>query len=361
MEISKLLIFTLWVLIAILLFFFKLVSSQEKFNLVSFQEEMATKGILRATKSQVPSNVKNSNMYNNKLQSNCLSSQDMSDLIEALPQVFLLPTAKAAGSSLHAFRKKCAPQTSTLDQPFQQKDMQKMKEDFLLSNFQVPTLLSGHVQAKDLIDTIATVPKNTLLIYSHREESGRLASALKYVIKIRIINPIEKGLSGHMVEWSEQYQTDTQFKLEKNETHYFIPERIVVTLLKQQMIEIAYSDSKQLTCDVYKKVYNYSPNLVIMNYKQVSEIQILLASKHCPEISEQLPLATNQELSTQVVVKSDGGQTEHLLQDWIGAKINVLQWSLDLQVRNECQGDTIKMEEALLSCPTEFIQIVRSN
>ena len=113
-------------------------------------------------------------------------------------------------------------------------------------------------------------------------------------------------------------------------------------------------DSNIFTCELYKNIRMNRPNFVIMNFTQVDNMQRLLAKKHCPG---QDPVHHNSKRRDNMVVKLSSDESEHSLNDWIDAKINILQWTLNLNSNRQCKGETRSMEEAMLQCETGFIQV----
>ena len=118
--------------------------------------------------------------------------KDMDHLLSKYKQVWVIMPAKAAVTSFKEFTKDCmakagTPSFSKIDNPFT--TLQRSKDAFL-GQLEQPSLVASHLyHFHD--DPFCNVMKHasaedTLVVYSHREETSRLISSIKEVVTIRL-------------------------------------------------------------------------------------------------------------------------------------------------------------------------------
>lgn len=159
----------------------------------------------------------------------CLSSSGDSDeitnLIQSTNQVIIVMPAKAAGTSLKQFTYSCNDE-KMVDNALNFPDQ---IEKLLTHTYEMPGVIASHMyQSKVLINVIQNVPKDTLLVYSHRQETSRVLSGVKQVVT--------KGCDG------------------KREGACHITESNLVNLIKQRPHEIGISGTRLLTCETVRRL-----------------------------------------------------------------------------------------------------------
>eukprot|EP01082_Thalassiosira_pseudonana_P009752 g8672.t1 g8672 contig30:9055-9684(+) len=109
------------------------------------------------------------------------TTDDLRSLIASADQIIILMPAKAAGTSFKAFSSKCV--TKTFNDNFLNFKDRNDFDSVLTASYDMPAVLASHMmQVKNLIYFIKNAPRNTLLIYSHRDETTRLLSAIDHVV-----------------------------------------------------------------------------------------------------------------------------------------------------------------------------------
>ena len=203
--------------------------------------------------------------------------------------------------------------------------------------------MSSHVfTANSMVNLIEQLPRSTLLIYMHREESSRLKSAIKQVYSLVRLRP---------------KICDVSFIEEKNVC--ITKEDTLISVIEEQTAEIEHGEPQMLNCDTHDAIENNAPNMMFMHYKQLDKLQRLLAKYNCPHMLEEGALhinVGNEKDRTALVQVGDGKKTVHL-EEWIEAKGDMLSFALNLRPPNTCQRKTREIEDDLFECETEFVRV----
>ena len=258
--------------------------------------------------------------------------QDLDSLIASARQIFVIFPAKAAGTTMKDFTAKCM-RYRTADNVL---NFEKKRKE-LLTNAPPLPIISSHLYKQDVFPYMVKSANNrdTLIVYSHREESSRLISAIKEVATNKC-----------------------RLHEKRNSTRCILDEMKLVNHIETfKDDEIGFSTHRLLTCQTYEAIRENGPKLVFLNYKQVGKLQKLLAKHHCPELSNKLPLKSNaaSDRALKILVQKGGKMTG--LDEWLDAKGHTLDWTLNLKADASCQGKTIQMEEELFSCPDEALRV----
>eukprot|EP00531_Pseudo-nitzschia_arenysensis_P013046 CAMPEP_0116114728 /NCGR_PEP_ID=MMETSP0329-20121206/131_1 /TAXON_ID=697910 /ORGANISM="Pseudo-nitzschia arenysensis, Strain B593" /LENGTH=375 /DNA_ID=CAMNT_0003608119 /DNA_START=57 /DNA_END=1184 /DNA_ORIENTATION=+ len=299
-------------------------------------------------------------VYNNVgKQENCLDlglDSNMDLLLSDYKQVFVIMAAKAAGTTLTSFTRECMKSTNTSS--FQQTSHivhfdQDMRNAFT-SQLKMPTLVTSHIALpkyfRKLIEHATT---DSLIIYSHRDESSRLLSAIKEVIVKRMCfgdtNDYEKKEPGVAIVDNKCHVTE---------------EKLIDTILGKRN-EIGSGVLRLLTCEVYESVEDNRPNLVFMHYKQATKLQKLLAKHHCPNVRHDIRVNVGSNKDPVSIIL--GGPTNNGtlvdLDDWLDAKSQLMEYALATKEKVSidgaegvsCQATTRTIEDLMFSCPSETL------
>jgi len=273
-------------------------------------------------------------------------SSILRDMISETNQVIILMPAKAAGTSLKEFAIKCNPPSySRLKDNFINFDI----EQVLTNSLQMPNVIASHINNDDnLIYMINNIPKSTLLIYIHRDETQRVTSAINEVVT----NWCRRG-NGHpniLLEPPSKF-----FYKEDMNKCYVSEEQLINDAIKNKVYEIGIGQSELLSCDTYEAIRMNAPNMAFILHLQVNELQELLADKYCPDlVNEQVVsnVGSNKEYQAYVRGKSSSPIP---LSKWLQAKQNTLEWSLGLNSHAACTAKTRLMEKKLLDCDSGFL------
>lgn len=254
------------------------------------------------------------------------TSRSLHDMLEK--QIFIVMPAKAAGTSLKEFTKKCLKHNfpdNFLNNP-------ALVRDSLTSSYELPSIIASHlyVGEQPLVDLIKHASlRDTLIIYVHREETERLLSGIKQVLSHLVCNEVKYKIRNDMLE---------TLNIFKNQTHCILDEKPVVSLIEQRVQEIGMGAPEILTCRTYESVKENAPNMVFMNFKQANKLQKVLAKHHCPELlAEGVIVEANlARKKSRTVFLRPTNTKEHQsvhLDDWLSNKRGLLEWSLRLKIQ----------------------------
>ena len=279
--------------------------------------------------------------------SSCLSldfEEDMDHLLSKYKQVWIIMPAKAAGTTLKAFAIECMEangmtNTADIDNIL---TFPKLTEQALLKQLEVPPLVASHLYSgKNFCDVMKHAGEDTLVVYSHREETSRLLAGIKTVLDIYHCAKEYKGKGVTFVNGACHVQ-----------------EGVLINAIKQKIREIGLGNTQILTCQSYDCIKDNGPNLIFLHYKKASQLQKLLANHYCPAQNDLVENVGSELQMVNVVLE---GQTVNgqvvSLDDWLSAKRSMLEMSLLLKTNVSCQAITRDIEHELLVCPNEALHI----
>ena len=260
----------------------------------------------------------------------CLSVDRVPALIESFDQVIIVSPAKAAGSTFKGFANMCGGEIhNSLGNNFLNR---QSLEHVLTNSYAMPSVIASHMyNAKSLIRLVSNVPRRSLLIYSHREETSRLFAAIRTVL-FRMCRNNNSGKTCNVAEDD------------------------LVHAIKSREHEIGLGASRILTCEMYQAIKDFSPNMVFMDYKQADTLQSILAEKFCPSLLGET-LQRNVFSSKNVTIYVHNDRLLNVtIDDWLQTKSSTIEWSLELNGHETCMGKTRKMEDELFSCEAGFLK-----
>jgi hypothetical protein len=212
-------------------------------------------------------------------------------------------------------------------------------------NYDVPSIIASHsFSVGPLIHLVKGATRETLIIYSHRDELSRIRSAIQHVFRLHVC--------------TKEYI----FDVEVSRNRCTIDEENLIQIIKSKQHEIGVGAPELLKCNYFDAIAQNDPtNLVFVHYKQADKLQKILAKYHCPHILKDLPIASNvasdKKLETFVRLSSDKSR-EVTFEEWFDKKQNVILWALDLKKEMDCQSKIIDMEDHLFSCPDEAVTLI---
>eukprot|EP00531_Pseudo-nitzschia_arenysensis_P015990 CAMPEP_0116154638 /NCGR_PEP_ID=MMETSP0329-20121206/21887_1 /TAXON_ID=697910 /ORGANISM="Pseudo-nitzschia arenysensis, Strain B593" /LENGTH=363 /DNA_ID=CAMNT_0003651631 /DNA_START=42 /DNA_END=1133 /DNA_ORIENTATION=+ len=277
----------------------------------------------------------------------CLSldfDSDMDKLMEKYKQVFVVMPPKAAGTTYEAFASKCQKSGMNgtqwkLDHAFLPSRHQNMEYVFK-TFYNVPSFLASHVRADGGVkDLIKHATRDSLIIFSHREETSRYISGIKEELQRRCNKRQFPKKNG------ECFLTqDTQDELMK--------------VIKEARFEIHYGGGTSLTCETYDILRDNAPNFAFVHFTQTSKIQKLLAKHHCPDYQNVVHSRKGDRASSFKVIM-DPPANENLvpIDDWLHAKREMLEYTFQHRQGYSCVATTRDIEDELFACPDEALQI----
>ena len=275
-------------------------------------------------------------LHHHQQHGSCLSldlEENMDNLLSKYKQVIIAMPAKAAGSSIKTFTKKCmsrqnATSFSVTDNIL---NNQNSMNSALTAQLKMPSMISSHMYTQNnMCRLMKHATDDTLIVYSHRQETSRLISATKQVI-------VQRKKGGQLDETE------------------------LVKMIKSKTVEIGIGNTQLLTCQQYNCIKDNSPNLVFMHYKKVGQMLKLLAKHHCPELLTQEETRVNigsDKKSVSVILKGrNNNGTIVSIDDWLNAKSQMLEIALSMKEAVTCQATTRDIEYDLFACPDETLQI----
>lgn len=242
------------------------------------------------------------------------------------------------------------------------------RKSFLTDTFRLPKVITSHAYGDVvLIDLIQHTTKDDLLVYVHREESPRLKSALSHVVGSKFCTQ-----RLHETERLKGVLSDVSL-LSNNDTDCVIDEHVLVdTVISRRLYEMQAGAPKILTCNAYEKIAETAPRMVFLHYTQADQLQSLIAKHHCPEMLAASANNDNDEREEDAAgpvranVKKDKKKIVWVqlkadkmvtLDEWMEEKADILEWSLQLNPKQSCQGKTRQMEKALFTCKDEILLV----
>lgn len=276
----------------------------------------------------------------------CLSfNESMKEILSEMSQVFITASAKAAGTTLFAFTKECQPQFEALPLGFSSFD--------LTQTYNISSIITHHIRNSDAMMNLAKgVTDSSLIIHSYRSETDRLFSSIKHVAW--------SICTGKNKLIFDQFQDHIHINDDGDEC--IIEEEALIEIIRSQKGEIGYTTQRLWTCDTFDTIDEFQPNIVVMHYKQVNQMQKVLAEKYCPNLMHRLPMFfRGNRGDIRLVVKlanpANDSKAQVVLEEWIEVKKDLLEWSLGMYENASCRGKIRQMESHLLGCEDEIMAI----
>ena len=209
----------------------------------------------------------------------------------------------------------------------------------------MPSLIASHVYTnpQPFYDTMIHATEETLIVYSYREETSRLISAIDTELRVTLNSCLSRAVSRGFRPGECQVQ-----------------EWELLELIRNINREIGFGILQHFTCKTYEVIKDNNPNLVFVHYKKASQLQKLLAKHHCPEVISEFRKNTAASRKKKVSVVLEGQSNNGTLvslNDWLDAKHQLLALTFDLRKDASCQATTKDIQYELLRCPDETLQI----
>lgn len=269
----------------------------------------------------------------------CLNKNEFKRNIDHHEQIFVVMPPKAGGSSLTIFAKSCYGEAAVYQDELHTPNLRKK---WLTQSYDdTPNLHIGHVLTENGMKYLLKgAPKDSLIVYIHREESSRLASAIKQVMEVFC-----RGAPGRdavrKFEFVQRNETDHTCTIAEND--------LVEKVILPKVFEIFNSVYDIWSCDTFHTLNDNRPNLVTMNMNQIDALQTILAEKFCPHMANK-PLHSNiasQKVFKNFVQLSSNSTRIVSLNEWISKKKNMIEYSLDFKDNIGCQKNVRDMEDEL--------------
>lgn len=277
----------------------------------------------------------------------CISldkGKDMDILLSKYKQVFVMMPAKASGTSLKTFTRRCMQSSNTssfaeIDNIFSKS---AGRQEAFVEQLKMPSLVASHAtNLSHILNLIKHVTRDSLIVYSHREETDRLMSAIKQVVRsmCRVRGESREGLR---ITAGECY----------------VNEKLLTDTIASRIGEIHMGAPELLTCETYKAIEDRRPTMIFMDYEKASQLQRLLAKHHCPEVTDTFRISSSKSLFT-VLGGSENTGTVVSMDEWLSAKKGLMEYVYGLRRDASCQGVTQDIEDDLFSCRSATLDVSR--
>ena len=260
-------------------------------------------------------------------------------ILDSYDQVFVTMPAKAAGTTLKAFTKKCTkklmPDISELNKFF---NNERFARDFLTHQYLMPPLLSGHFyDDAGMVRLIKHANRKSLIMYTHRNESDRLRSAIK--------QSLDRFCKGEFEGYGP---------IESDETHCRVDELPFVEMISKRFVEIKYGGPNILKCSTWDAIEENEPDLMFVSFKKADEIQMALANRFCPELLDAPTFRSNTDEMKRAMTITLANENKTVpVDDWLQTKKGILELSLNMNRGASCSAKTKHMEDQLSACPNQ--------
>ena len=303
-----------------------------------------------------------------KKKSVCVSkSADLPELLRKAETVNIMMPAKAAGQALEMFARRCTGVPEGTKPGL--RGPSNTWRSFLLESYEKKPVVVQHVLRPSFLTDIALhASSRNLLLWIHREETSRLISAIRQVVKVACKNLPEDNRSYdfEMVE-----RTDDKCTISETD--------LIERVIEPKLYEVGKGAVQVLGCDQYRAIAENLPNMVFAEYTRANDLMVEIAKRHCPSLLSELPIYDNvaTDYQRELFVKltgtaaknggangndnggggDDGGGRTVPLDDWLEQKGSHLEMLLNLKEGMTCQGTTRRMENAIESCEDRIVRI----
>lgn len=218
------------------------------------------------------------------------------------------------------------------------------------------------------IQLINGVTDETLIVYIHRHETDRLASAIEHVVKqvCRNAHGIDSG-RGPYFSVNLDTLTDRVHIIDDKEndgTKSCIVEEgaLIEEMIQKRTREIGSGTQDSFSCETFDALENSRPNMILLNYHQADKLQNMIAKHHCPELLPKLPIhanvATSNKIANFVRLKVDE-TIDVPIKDWINEKKQLIEWAFGLYDNASCRGKFRDVEQKLFKCDDQSLELSR--
>ena len=282
----------------------------------------------------------------------CLDfEKSFDELVANSVNVFVTMPAKAAGTAMKGFTRKCVGMydKSNTNSNFMNGSIDNKIDNFI-QRIDHPKIVTSHVFGdKPMVDIIRNAPRDSLIIYIYREEQERMLSGLREVVQTSVCtNDVYEDISA----------------AERGDGRCVIDEMTIAKkVLQEKKAEVRFGSHNIMTCTFYDAIEQNFPKMVFIHYKYVDEMQKVLAKYHCPELLDELPIKANlkEYKQTEVFVKREKDGELMGFSEWVDAKRGMIEWTFEMYSGKgeTCQAKTRRLEDDLLDCKNGLLQVTR--
>jgi len=317
--------------------------------LISFQNVNKQFGVGNgAAMARISPSVHNSNQHGYSGAKCANFEKDLDELLASSSTVFIAMPAKAGGSSMQKFAQRCTKsRTNKVDRRINTTSVEHSMS-FLVDNgfYDIPgKVLAFHLYRDEPFEVLLdNIPRDALVVYVYREETGRLLSAIKQVLYMTCLKnkhpeSITPIVNGNQCQFDEK--------------------AIVENVIRKRIFEVGWGIPEIMTCGFYEAIERNFPRMVFIHYKQLDSLQEIVGKHKCPDVEVPVQKNMGYEKHIEMSIKLDTSGELVSLNDWIEERRDMLEWTLQLKGGNKCQAKTRTMEDELLACENELLQVTR--
>mmetsp|Transcript_9463 Transcript_9463/g.11020 ORF Transcript_9463/g.11020 Transcript_9463/m.11020 type:complete len:357 (+) Transcript_9463:115-1185(+) len=295
----------------------------------------------------------------------CLTfEEDLDKIIPNTRQTLIAMPAKAAGTGLEYTTKECMQAVKNDISPQLLRFSVDEQERMFKSQLVLPKVIASHVvDDKNVIDAIQNSSKDTLIIYVYRDETDRIISAAKHML-LKLVcprNPKAKSYSRHGFDVDKIDPNGTLIQKD-DDGNCVVDENLLISLMKDRVVEIGSSVPATLTCDVYKAIEEHGPNMIMMDYKQADNLQTTIFKHYCPsETSGKNPNGHRSTDNIFIALENPAGKndsrTKVPIEEWLDAKRGLMEFILKMNKDASCQARTKYFARRLTSCSDSLVRM----
>ena len=269
----------------------------------------------------------------------CLNENEFKRNIDHHEQIFIVMPPKAGGSSLIGFARMCCGDAAVFQN---QLHVPTLRKQWLTEFYDTPNLHIGHILGEGMKSLLKGVSKDSLIVYIHREETSRVASAVKHVMSVFCTGDIYFPARKAPFSFVQRNETDHTCTIEEND--------LVDKVIQRKVWEIKNSVHDIWSCDTFNTLNDNRPNLIVMNMNQIDTLQKMLAERFFPQMANKPALHRNvgTEKKTKNFVQLSSNSTRIVsLDEWVLKKKNMIEYTLGLKEDIGCQNNVRDMEDKL--------------
>ena len=207
-----------------------------------------------------------------------------------------------------------------------------------------------------------TLPQDaSLVVLIYREESKRKASGVKHIAETRLCGNQVRTPSGFgVLEKAVGLTYEGEQCIIENELQFI--ERVV----GERFDEVAGEMNHIMSCPFHEALKNNFPNVVLVNYKQIDDLQVALAKKFCPHkvqeghVPVQQQNVSGEKMTHPKIKLHETGELVSII-DWVEAKRPfmdfAMHWDEEQDDFTSCQSDTRLYENAMMNCEDKAVRL----
>uniref|UniRef100_A0A6S8IUQ6 Sulfotransferase domain-containing protein n=1 Tax=Amphora coffeiformis TaxID=265554 RepID=A0A6S8IUQ6_9STRA len=291
-------------------------------------------------------------------------ADSLTEAIGKLPPVFIFMPAKAGGSSIKHFARRCYEDATGVKIPpidnFVNRKAHYLK--YLLNDLQVPKVTASHLYSPTpLEESVRYSSRDTVFIYIYRKETDRLMSGIRQMASHTCTdNPqLYKSRFGEPIETRQEAFGANITRINNTKTCTLNEESFVTRVIQKRAHEVGFSVPSQLTCNVWSELEETGPDrFFFVHYSALDEVQATLASHYCPNVG---PIRTNVAgVKPERYMLRMRNQSLVDLDDWIEAKKDHIEFALQMSGggggAGSCKRKTRVVEDNIFGCDSGILQ-----